>query len=68
MAEAPIEIPRQEPYDFTEWDTPTIKAVAKIMWDELQAKQLPEADLRSLDRELGHLTFEMWCRKQEAEA
>jgi hypothetical protein len=52
-------------YDYTEWELPRLRRMGKQLMNELKSKRLPVDALATVDHDLGHLAFEMWCRKQE---
>jgi hypothetical protein len=60
-----IEVPPDAPYDFSGWDYLQLRRSAKGLLDEFMVGRLPEEVLHIIERDLGHLVFEIWYRERK---
>jgi hypothetical protein len=56
------ELPKDAPFDYTEWQGPTLRAQAKLLSYEKETGLIPRQVERA-DRELLHVAFELWARE-----
>jgi hypothetical protein len=60
-----IDVAQDSSYDFSSWDYLQLRSSAKRLLDEFTVGRLPAEVLGIIERDLGHLVFEIWYRERK---
>jgi hypothetical protein len=60
-----LELTSPEPYDFSLWDYTQLRRSAKGLLDSFSGGELPDEAQHTVERDLGHLVFEIWYRERK---
>lgn len=59
--------PVEQHFDFVEQDYTSLSKRGKILLHTMDNPEVPDEDKLDVERELGHITFELWRKKKDAE-